>query len=161
MGPAQALEEREKFRKNESVFHVLLITCYVFVWKVCFWASPCKTMQNHLDISSKTQFWIRSVRNWTKSRDMEGKPSGKHIFFNAFYEKMLFLASRQHVLMVLTCLWVSWLKNYAERSRNYFKNLILNPKHAKFDQNPSFGHVRAVGGIMRYSGSVSFKHLLR
>ena len=24
-------------------------------------------MQNHLDISSKTQFWTRSVRNWSKS----------------------------------------------------------------------------------------------
>ena len=27
-------------------------------------------MQNHLEISSKTQFWIRNVRNWTKSRDL-------------------------------------------------------------------------------------------
>ena len=24
-------------------------------------------MQNHLDISSKTQFWTRNVRNWSKS----------------------------------------------------------------------------------------------
>ena len=27
-------------------------------------------MQNHLEISSKTQFWTRNVRNWTKSRDL-------------------------------------------------------------------------------------------
>ena len=33
--------------------------------------------------------------------------------------------------------------------------------HVKFDHNPSFGHVRAVGGIIGYSGSVNFKHLLR
>ena len=37
----------------------------------------------------------------------------------------------------------------------------MDPKHAKFDKNPSFGHVRAVGGIMGYSGSVNFRHLLR
>ena len=33
-----------------------------------FLASPRKTMQNHLEISSKIQFWIQSVRNLTKSR---------------------------------------------------------------------------------------------
>ena len=27
-------------------------------------------MQNHLEISSTNQFWIRNVRNWTKSRDL-------------------------------------------------------------------------------------------
>ena len=52
-------------------------------------------------------------------------------------------------------------ENDAERSRNYFKKSAVDLKHAKFDQNPSFGHVRAVGGIMGYSGSVNFKHLLR
>ena len=55
----------------------------------------------------------------------------------------------------------SLAENDAERSRNYFKKSALDPKHAKFDKNPSFGHVRAVGGIMGYSRSVNFKHLLR
>ena len=32
-----------------------------------FWAPPRKTMQNHLEITSKNQFWTRSVRNWTKT----------------------------------------------------------------------------------------------
>ena len=41
-------------------------------------------MQNHLDISLKIKFWTRSVRNWTNSRNMEGKPSGKHIFLMHF-----------------------------------------------------------------------------
>ena len=27
-------------------------------------------MQNHLEISSETQFWTRNMRNWTKSRDL-------------------------------------------------------------------------------------------
>ena len=27
-------------------------------------------MQNHLEISSKTQFWTLNVRNWTQSRDL-------------------------------------------------------------------------------------------
>ena len=91
-----------------------------------------------------------------------GKPPRKtYLVYLYFYVKMLFWASRQHFLMVLTCSWVSWPKNDAERSRNYFKKSVLDPKHVKFDQNPSFGHVRAVGGIMGYSGSVNFKHLLR
>ena len=84
-----------------------------------------------------------------------------YFFLNAFLWKNDILVSRQRFLMVLTCSWVSWPKNDAERSRNYFKKSVLDPKHAKFDKNPSFGHVRAVGGIMGYSGSVNFKHLLR
>ena len=38
--------------------------------KICCSASPGKTMQNHLELSSKIQFWTRSVRNRTKSRDL-------------------------------------------------------------------------------------------
>ena len=35
-------------------------------------ASPCKTMQNHMEITSKTLVWIRSVRNLlVKSRDLD------------------------------------------------------------------------------------------
>ena len=57
---------------------------------------------------------------------------------------------------------MSFLAEYdAERSRNYFKKSVLDPKHAKFDQNPSFGHVRAVGGIMGYSGSVNLNIFYR
>ena len=39
--------------------------------KHVFWVSPAKTMQNHLEISSKNHFWTRNVRNWTKSRDLD------------------------------------------------------------------------------------------
>ena len=46
-------------------------------------------------------------------------------FLNAFLRKILFLASRQRFLMVLTCSWVSWRKNDTERSRNFFKNLLI------------------------------------
>ena len=35
--------------------------------KLCFWASPRKTMQNRYQITSKTKLWTRSVRNWTKT----------------------------------------------------------------------------------------------
>ena len=110
-------------------------------------------MQNHLEISSKSQFWIRNVEIGGKHKE--------NIFLMHFYEKMLCVASRQWFLMVLTCSWVSWPKNDAERFGNYFKKSVLDPEHSKFDQNPSFGHVRAVGGIMGYSGSVNFKHLLQ
>ena len=112
-------------------------------------------MQNHLEILWKSQFWIRNV-------EIGGKHKENIPFFKCMFMKnMLFSASRQRFLMVLPCSWVSWPKNDAERFRNYFKNAALDPKHAKFDQNPSFGHVRAVGGIMGYSGSVNYKHLLR
>ena len=42
--------------------------------KTYFSASPGKTMQNHLEISLKIQFWIRNVRNLTKTLtlDMSG-----------------------------------------------------------------------------------------
>ena len=30
---------------------------------------------------------------------------------------------------------------HTESSRNFFKKQILNPRHAKFDQNSDFGHV--------------------
>ena len=49
-------------------------------------------MQNHLEISSKSQFWIRHVQNWTKSRNMEGKPSGKHAFFKCIFMKNIIFA---------------------------------------------------------------------
>ena len=37
-------------------------------------------------------------------------------------------------------------KSHAESSRNFVKKQFFDPKRAKFDQNSSFGHVRAVGG---------------
>ena len=36
-----------------------------------FGAPRCKTMQNHYEITSKSQFWIRNMRNLTKSRDLD------------------------------------------------------------------------------------------
>ena len=113
-----------------------------------------KAMQNHLEISSKNQFWIQNV-------EVGGKHKDKRILLMHFLRKMLVFASRHCFWIVLTCSWVSWPKNDAERSRNYFNKSALDPKHAKFDQNPSFGHVPAVGGIMGFSGSVNLKHLLR
>ena len=35
-----------------------------------FWAPPRKTMQNHVEISPKTYFRTRNVRNLSKSRDL-------------------------------------------------------------------------------------------
>ena len=43
----------------------------VFFWweeqKSCFLDSSTQTLANHLEISWTNQFWIRNVRNWTKS----------------------------------------------------------------------------------------------
>ena len=110
--------------------------------KQCFWVSPSKIMQNHLEISSKVQFGSRNVRNWTKSRTIwvhmglygpiwgrpgplkSGKSSGeKHFVVQTHvYQKQSFLTSRQRFLMVLPCSWVSWPKNDAECSKKIFKN---------------------------------------
>ena len=36
-----------------------------------FWASPRKTMQNDLEIISKSKLWTRNVQNLTKSRNLD------------------------------------------------------------------------------------------
>ena len=46
----------------------------------------------------------------------------------------------------ITCFLSFSGKTHAESFINFVKNLILNPKHAKFDQKSEIGHVRAVGG---------------
>ena len=133
-----------------------VIFCYIlrFLVEQLFFSS---SRQNHAEsfrIFMKSQLWIWNVEIGGKHKE--------NIFFEMHFQKKIwFLASRQRFSMVLTCSWVSWPKDDAERFRNYFKKSILNPKHAKFDPNPSFGHVRVVGGIMGYSGSVNLKHLLR
>ena len=40
-------------------------------------------------------------------------------------------------------------KNDAESSRNFIKNLVLDPKHAKLNQNSDFGHVRTCQDLSR------------
>ena len=58
--------------------------------------------------------------------------------FNCIFTKNNILGLQTSFFMVLTCSWVSWLKNDAERSRNFFKKQILNPKHVRFNQNSDF-----------------------
>ena len=41
---------------------------------------------NEYEITSKSKFCSRNVRNFAKSRNMEGKPLGKHALSNVFYE---------------------------------------------------------------------------
>ena len=48
-------------------------------------------------------------------------------------------------LVEITCFLSFSNKNHAESSIDFVKNLILNPKHVKFDQKSEIGHVRAVG----------------
>ena len=55
-----------------GVIFEFLLSYYCFGKRYDFWASPHKTMQNHYEIISKSQFWIRN----------EGNPSGKHNLFN-------------------------------------------------------------------------------
>ena len=97
-------------------------------------------MQNDLEITSKSQFGTQNMENSTKPlhSDMSGRSAGSWGTMEV------------------------WILNIFYGMKNLpGDDKFLDPEHAKFDQNPSFGHVRAVGGIMGYSGSVNFKHLLR
>ena len=112
-------------------------------------------MQNNLEISSKTQFWMRNMQNWNKSlkSDMSGPLKNRkgparaleeRPFLTHSYEKMLFWSSRQRFLIVLTCSWISSPKNDAERIWNYLKKLILDPKCAELEQKSSFWRLVSV-----------------
>ena len=57
-------------------------------------------------------------------------------------KNIIFLASRQRFLMVLTCSWVFWPKNDTEQIWHYLKKPVWDPKCAKLDQKSDFGHVR-------------------
>ena len=56
-------------------FSIFLIFCKVLGFLVdqnmCFSASPGKAMQNHLEISSTIQFWIRNMRNYIKTLTLD------------------------------------------------------------------------------------------
>ena len=47
------------------------------------------------------------------------------------------------------CFLSSSMQNHAERSRNYFKKSVWDPKRAKWDQNSDFGHVRTYSWLHR------------
>ena len=79
-----------------------------------------------------------------------------YLFVNAFLLKNVIFSLQTTFFDGFNMLMSFLAENDTERSRNYFKKSILNPKHTKFNQNPSFGHVRAVGGIIGYNGSVNF-----
>ena len=42
------------------------------------------------------------------------------------------------------------MQNHAERFRNYLKSSILDPKHAKLNQNSDFGHVRTYSSLNKW-----------
>ena len=63
-------------------------------------------------------------------------------FLNFFCNCLWFWVSRPCFLSFST-------QSHAESSRNFFKNLVLDPKHAKLDQNSDFGHVRTCQDLSR------------
>ena len=58
------------------------------------------------------------------------------MFFESrsFFINMTFSMEKQ-------CFWDSSIQNHAESSGNYLKKSVLDPKHAKLDQQPEHGHV--------------------
>ena len=46
-----------------------------------------------------------------------------------------------------------FLENHAESSGHYLKNIALDLKRAKFDENSDFGHVRTCQGQSRRTSS--------
>ena len=108
-------------------------------------------MQNHAE--SSRNYLKNSVldpkcakldqRFYGNLREILRQPYGKFTkvflpFSNAFLRKITFSTSRQRFLIVLTCSWVFWSKNDIERMWNYLKKRVLDPKHAKFDQQSGF-----------------------
>ena len=69
-------------------------------------------MQNHLEIWSKSQFWIT------------------FFYVTHFSQKSSFLNSRQRYLMVLTCSSDFWPKYEWEHLWNHVKMQVLDPKGA-------------------------------
>ena len=65
------INDSASFLPEKLKNHVILIKTR------CFWAPRRQNMQNHDEITSKIQFWIRNVRNWTKSRNMDMSMSTK------------------------------------------------------------------------------------
>ena len=82
---------------------------------------------------------IRKLHQKISFRTEMCKIERKHIFSKCIYGTMLFLASRQLVLIVLMCSWVLWPKNDTERIWNYLKKQVLDPKRSKLDQKSLFG----------------------
>ena len=112
-------------------------------WKVFFFLPKL-----HI-VVPKLAFWgdFIIVRYHFPARKLKStlKPS-KNIVWSSkttMFEKNV-LASRQCFLMVLTCSWVSWPKNDAERIWNHLKKPVLDPKCAKFDQKSGFWRLVSV-----------------
>ena len=89
-------------------------------------------MQNHLEISSKIQFWTRSVRNWSKSLT-ESLRKVYAIFQGPVQEDPIVLRICSYCLnnvgQVLG-FWVEWLQNRCASWRLFgrFWGLIFNPE---------------------------------
>ena len=63
-----------------------------------------------------------------------------------FDQKLLYLIKILKLFVKITCFLSFSKQNHAESSRNFVKNLVLDPKRAKFDQKSWFGHVRTCPG---------------
>ena len=85
-------------------------------------------MQNHLEITSKNQFWIRSVQNWMKTYFL--------IFcmiFKSFGLKTVFFELL-----------------HAKPCRTIMKSpqkVSFGPERTKLDKNSDFGHVRTYSSL--------------
>ena len=79
--------------------------CFFFVSKPCFGIPRHKTMQNHCEITSKSQFWNRAVQNLMKCRksdmsvmsqnlQVRAKPCRKTVHRKPKIRKSVFSGSR-------------------------------------------------------------------
>ena len=83
----------------------------MFLYKAtCFLVSPHKTMQNHVEIVSTSQFRTRNVRNWTKTltsvRTSRTSPGGQVLVSKAFF------FSRNYTFPILISKFISFMKSY-------------------------------------------------
>ena len=97
-------------------------------WKNMFSASPGKAMQNHLEISSRSQFWIRNV-------EIGGKHKETISFSNVLLRKNVifclqttFFDGFKVLVSFLTEKWCRTIYKFLQKTNFEFKTCKIEPK---------------------------------
>ena len=99
--------------------HKISFIFKVFGLRTVFSASPCKTMQNHYEITSKSLFWTRGVQNLTKSltSDMSGPPKPVQEEKSLSANRVFPLFFRNYTFPICINKFISFIKSYVLLSK--------------------------------------------
>ena len=110
-GPVQ--EDKYLLQNSGNIFFEIFGQILRFLIKIiCFLVSPAKTIQNHLEISSRNKLWTKNMRNSTKSRksDMSGPsktcPRGQVLTANQ--RKYFYFFQKLHLSIVISKFIISY-----------------------------------------------------